>query len=79
MRSKTVKEKRSLVQYARDLRKKDCPVCDLTPEVRTQLKEASTKKISMTTQLEWLRDEIGLTVTAQQLNSHRGGRHEESA
>ncbi len=71
--------KRSLVQFVRDDRKARCPVCKLPTEIRAQLREAKDKRISVATQLHWLKEEYKIVLTVEQINAHRGGRHEESA
>lgn len=75
--TKALKARRSLVQYVRDTRKANCPVCKLPADVREQLREAKDKRISVATQLDWLKNEFGITLSVEQINSHRGGRHEE--
>lgn len=76
MKSGTQKQVRTLVQFYRDERKKGCPVCALPSTVRQQLAEASAKKISRHTQLEWLRSECQTKITGEDLDRHRNGRHD---
>ena len=77
MATKHAKEARSLLRYVKDKRREGCPVCKLPPDTLAQLRDAAAKKVSVTLQLDWLRHEIGVTITSEQINSHRGGRHEE--
>lgn len=76
MASKPAKPVRSLMKFARDKRKKDCPVCALPAEVRNQLKGAGAVKIQRPVQLEWLRDEHKVKISDAQLTLHYSGRHD---
>lgn len=66
----------SLVDFVKAKKRAACPVCQLPEEVRAQLKEARSKKITRSVQLEWLRDEVGVEIDDLDLNSHIAGRHE---
>ena len=73
---KPSKSQLSLVQFAREKRRATCPVCKLPADVLAQLIEARNKKITRAVQLEWLRTEVGVTITDDQLNVHGQGRHD---
>ena len=76
-KKETRKASRSLLQFVKDKRREKCEVCRLDPEVRAQLRDAANKKIAVSVQLQWLHEETGIIVTPEQVNAHRGGRHEE--
>lgn len=70
------KPARSLSQFMRDRKKKDCKVCALGAEVVAQIRSASRNKIQRSTVLEWLRDECGAAITSADLQAHAAGRHD---
>ena len=67
---------RSLIRFARDKRREGCPVCALSPDIRAQLVEASSRKIPRAVQLEWLRTDVGARITDADLSQHANGRHD---
>jgi len=67
---------RSLMDFVRDSRREGCKICGLPADVRAQLREASSKKITMSQQLQWLATDYGATISAAEMMAHRGGRHE---
>lgn len=69
------KTPRSLEGYMKDKRRAECPVCQLSDEIREQIATASAKKIRRKDQIEWLQQEIGVDVTARDLDTHYFGRH----
>jgi len=74
-----VKTKRSLVQFAKDQRRKGCPVCALPAAIRAELAQAREKHIPRSIQLGWLVAEHGIKLTAAQFDSHNSGRHDQAA
>lgn len=70
------KPKRSLVDFMRAKKRRDCPVCRLPDVLRAQLADARGKKVRRTDQLEWLAAEHGIKLTAAQFDTHHSGRHE---
>lgn len=67
---------RTLAQFAKDKRKKDCPVCQLSDDVRDQIREASQLRIRRPDVVEWLAEDHGASVTVADLETHTNGRHE---
>jgi len=74
------KTKRKLTEFVRDFemerRVKDCPVCKLPKEVREQIRLMRNRRIPVTVFCLWLKTEYGVTITANQLQTHGVGRHE---
>lgn len=70
------KPKRSLVDFVRAKKKRDCPICRLPAEIRQQLQDAREKKIRRSEQLEWLAVEYGIKLTAAQFDTHNSARHD---
>jgi hypothetical protein len=68
-----------LVDYMRAKRREGCKVCQLSGDIRAQLRTASDKKILIRDQIAWLRDVVGADITADDLTSHRSGRHDDAA
>lgn len=73
---RSTKAAASLVEFVRDERRKDCPICKLPESVRAQLQEASQKKINMNTQVRWLNEVHGADVSYDDLKRHKDGRHD---
>ncbi len=67
--------KLSLTEYTKEQKRKDCPVCKLPDEVLEQLREASSRKIHRRLQLLWLNEELGISISNSQLDTHYSGRH----
>ena len=71
------KERRSLQEYARDQKRKDCPICALPPDVLEELKGVGKRlKISRELQIAWVKEDVGVTITDDQLTNHYSGKHE---
>lgn len=67
---------RSLLEFMRDKRKATCQLCALPDAVRAELNAAREKKIPREVQKEWLKAECGISVTSQEMDFHRLGRHD---
>jgi hypothetical protein len=70
------KPARSLSQFMRDRKKKDCKVCALGTEIVAQIRTASRNKIPRETVLAWLREECNAGITSADLQAHANGRHD---
>lgn len=68
---------KTLVDFLRDKKREDCPVCKLSDGIRDQLAAARGKKITRKNQLEWLRDVVSAEITNRDLDGHYQGRHDE--
>lgn len=68
----------TLVDFARQERQKNCVVCQLSQDVRAQLRGAGDKGIKRPVQLAWL-DSIGHKITDTELTAHYSGRHDDAA
>lgn len=75
MTSKT-KTPRSLVQFVRDERRKDCKICALPPEVRAQVSQANERKINVAVRVKWLLEDYGISVTRSDFEVHGRGNHD---
>lgn len=69
----------SLVEYVRERRRAECPVCRLPDAIRQQMAGASDKKIKRTVVLSWLKDEHKIDVTDSDLTTHYSAKHDERA
>lgn len=69
------KEILALVDYMKAKKRAECAVCQLPDAIREQLAEASSKKIKVRDQLEWLTEVVGAEVNESDLVSHRSARH----
>ena len=67
---------RSLAEYVRDKRRAECPVCSLPDDLRSQMANASDRKIKRSVVLAWLQEEHGHTLTDMDLTSHHSGHHD---
>ena len=69
-----------LVEFDREQRRKDCPVCRFSDEVKDQLKKAADKKISRKVQVQWLIGVVKVGLTEADLNdaltTHNNGKHD---
>lgn len=70
------KKDRSLVEFARDIKRSKCKVCQVPDELRTEIVVARNKAIGNETVAKWLKDEKGFDVTADELKSHQSGNHD---
>lgn len=70
-------EPRSLLQFMRDKRKLTCKICQLPQSVRDELAAARAKKVPRALQLEWLQAEVGLSISGEELEVHKQGRHDD--
>ncbi len=70
-------KKRSLVEFMRDKRKKDCPVCRIPEELRQEMVAARTKKITRVDILAWLKEDHGIDVTPGQMDTHNSAKHDQ--
>lgn len=68
---------RSLSQFKRDQRKKDCKVCKLPEEIRVQIRDARGKEIRVATIVEWLTTECKAKISHDDLRAHNSGRHDD--
>lgn len=68
---------RTLAEFLLAKRRQGCPICDLDPAIRDQLKEASKKAVRRQDQIEWLEQEFGLSLTRAAFDAHHSGRHEQ--
>ena len=71
------KRSTSLVDFILAKKRAACPVCQLPVTVRGQLREASSKKIQTTDQMEWLATEHGVKISRDLFVAHRNARHEQ--
>lgn len=65
-----------LLEYMMSKKREACPVCQLPPEVREQLKIGQEKGIKVHDQLEWLAEVTGESVARTDLLSHRSQGHD---
>ena len=72
----TKKEPRRLLDFVMDQKRAACPVCKLSDEVKEQLQAAKTRKIPQSVQIQWLKDEMSLTVEVADFQRHYSQRHE---
>jgi len=54
-------------------------VCGLPVEIRGQLAAAREKKIHIALQVLWLKEEVKVDVSADELSKHRSSKHEAPA
>lgn len=70
------KQVRSLVEFARDIKRSKCKVCQVPDELRIEIVAARNKKIGNEIAAKWLKDSHGLDLTADELKSHQSGNHD---
>lgn len=70
------KKARSLIEFARDLKRSTCKVCQVPDELRMEIVGARTKKIGNEIAARWLRDSHAIELTADELKSHQSGNHD---
>lgn len=74
------KQKRTIIPlttFVQVEKRSTCKVCKLPVEVRGQIgRPASEKKIPAETQLRWIKQVMGVTITVEELRSHVTGRHD---
>lgn len=75
-RSPAPKQGSSLVEYAREIKRSKCKVCQVPDELRMEIVAARNKKIGNEVAAKWLKDSHGLDVTADELKSHQSGNHD---
>ncbi len=73
------KPQRSLVAFVQDKKRASCAVCGLPVEIRGQLAAAREKKIHIALQVLWLKEEVKVDVSADELSKHRSSKHEAPA
>ena len=71
-----VDKKPGLLDFARELRLRDCPVCALPEEVRTELTLARKKRIDRETVLAYITKIHGYSGDDEALTSHNNGHHD---
>ncbi len=68
--------KRSLVEYARDQKRARCKACQIPEPLRLEMAQARDKKIGQDVIIRWLREDHGISVTAEELQSHHAAHHD---
>jgi hypothetical protein len=71
-----VKGGRSLIEYVRAKRRETCPVCQLDPDLLSQVRSAGDKRIPQDVVLAWLAEDHGIVLSKDDLLTHRNGRHD---
>lgn len=66
----------TLVDFARKERRRDCAVCQLPAEIRTQMLAASDRKIKRAVVMDWLKQVHGVAITDEALTVHYSGHHD---
>lgn len=71
----------ALAEYVRgkrlDEKRAVCPVCRLGAEVRKELAIAGQRGYTRKEQVGWLREVVGVEITALELQAHFAGRHDD--
>ena len=68
--------KKGIVDYVKDLKRADCAVCKLSPEIQEQLKIARKKEIPRATVREYLKAVYGKEVPEADFTGHVSGHHD---
>ena len=68
---------RTLVDFVKAQRRSTCAVCQLSDDVRAQMRRAREKKISRPVVVEWLNKEVKAKVTSADIDVHVNGRHDD--
>lgn len=66
----------TLVEFARKERLRDCPVCNLPAEVRTQMLAAGDKGIKRPVVILWLKNVHNVEISDGALTTHYSGKHD---
>jgi len=66
----------SLADFVAAKKRAACKVCQLSVQIRGQLREAAQKRIPRGEQLEWLKQVHSANITAADLQAHVNARHE---
>lgn len=67
---------KTLKQFVKDQKRKVCAVCKLAAEIKEQIRGAADARIKAETVIEWIKEEVGMTVTVEELNKHKSERHD---
>lgn len=67
---------KSLVDFARNIKRSKCVVCQVPEALRQEIVAARSKKIGNEISAKWLKDSHGLNISAEELKSHQSGNHD---
>lgn len=70
------KKPRSVSEFLRARRMKQCVVCKLKATLRAEMMAARQRGILVGDIMDWLASEHGITLTREQIRLHYGGLHE---
>ena len=74
------KRKRSVLEFIRDKRKANCPVCRVPQAIRNEMNAVRRmRSVTMPIVVEWLKAEHGIALTLEQCRHHYAGMHEGKA
>ena len=67
---------RSIAEFMRAARMKNCAMCKVPKPVRMEVTSARRRGIGVSIILDWLKSEHGFVVSREQLRAHFGGMHD---
>jgi hypothetical protein len=68
---------RTLTDYVRAKRRKACPVCSLSDDLREQMKRARAQKIPQDDVRAWLKEDYGIELARSDFTSHGAAHHDQ--
>lgn len=71
------KQARSLIEFARDVRRSKCVVCKIPESIRREMVAAREKKIGQDVVIAWLKEDHGAEITREEMRSHHAGHHDQ--
>lgn len=67
---------RTLAEYVKDERRRECPMCRLSADILSQFRLARRRKIPLTVVLRWLQEEHGIAISEATFLTHFKARHD---